>query len=502
MIEMLAEKPLPWHALLEKQVLFSDDNDWTYNYMGESYGMASIRATEQVVHAMGQWRRKAERPETMRDIGTVNMRIGFNDTLFVNDIDGIISRQGIYLTYQHKNKMLMLARPNPAVIAQRAGEHRRRVQDIETIPARPVRSVQVSAAFFNYEAPEPSWEIWVDDRKIDALPFTAAQNAVVTIRDGVSYIALRVLPTDDRGREVELSLEPGRQMIAYGVNIQPALVVNAYIANRGADGELSAGEIESLATARTGFALEMGDEAEWGGFDAFRAHALASELSGDKDGDRYAVVYKSGGETLEAAMGPNDAPFFLVDGVDPYAYAKENALWQDTPLAQIGRGRLEKGGAVVERDEQEHPVVMMLQTFPGQNRYVAVNPVPQYQFFRFTEPGGLSMLADGALSMGFFSIRDSSEVEIEYHPFSTHRDRIRMMSLAGSNDDGEGWPASAIFINGAAAKPTVRLNGEDVTGLLKPFRHADEDGWLVAVDGNFPPDGEIARRLSDADPRR
>jgi len=196
-------------------------------------------------------------------------------------------------------------------------------------------------------------------------------------------------------------------------------------------------------------------------------------------------------------MESDNSPFFRVDGVDPYAYAAENALWQDTPLSQVGRARLAKGGAVVERAEQEHPVVMMLQTFPKQNRYVAVNPVPNCQFFRFAEPGGVSISADGALSMGFFSIRNSNEVEIDYYPFSNTRDTIPA-SPAG----GKGWAASAIFIAGAAAKPSVTLNKEDVTGRLKAFRHDNVDGWLVAVDGDLPADDEIARRLSDADPRR
>jgi hypothetical protein len=493
MVEMLAEKPLPWYGLLQKKVVA--DGDWTYNYMGESYGMASIRATGQRIFFMGQWRRAPERPNTMRDIGTVDMRIGFNDTQWGNDGDGILSDQGTYRVFQNRNKVLMLAHPRPDIIARQAGEHRRRIQEIETIPAQPVRSVQIAAAFFNYEDPEPSWEIYVNDRRIDALPATAGANDVITIRDGVSYIALRALPTDDRGRDVELSLIPGVQQIAYNVNFQPALVVNAYIARRGEGQALSAEEIQNLGTARTGFALEMGDEAEWGGFEAFRAHALASEISGGKDGDRYSIVWRSGDETLEASMeGDHNIPSFLIDGVNPYAYAEENHLWQDSTLSQLGRGRLEKGGAAVERSER--PVVMMLQTFPKQNRFVAVNPVPDYQYFRFTEPGGLSLRADGGLSMGFFSVLDSREVEIDYHPFTSHRDRI-LESPKGT----PGQPASAVFIAGSTARPTVKLNGADVTDRLKSFRHADEDGWLVAIDGDFPSDDEIARRLSEADPR-
>jgi hypothetical protein len=45
-------------------------------------------------------------------------------------------------------------------------------------------------------------------------------------------------------------------------------------------------------------------------------------------------------------------------GTDPAAIAKEQGLWQDTMLSQMGKGRLAKAGAVIERTGPTHQVLM------------------------------------------------------------------------------------------------------------------------------------------------
>ena len=213
--ELIDEKPLPWSALLEKE------GDPVCTYFGVNYGLTSIRQKPQRIHVLGQWRRKAELPTSMRDIGTLDMRIGFNQTRIANDGSGVISEQGHYRTYQHGNKLIMLARPNAAFLTQQ----------------KEIKSLQCTAALFNFEAPAPTWKIFVDDRKIAALPATAKYGQVITVHDGVTYLALRPLPTDDLGRDAEITLEPGvAQEPAYhgGTRIQPALLINAYLYKKGA----------------------------------------------------------------------------------------------------------------------------------------------------------------------------------------------------------------------------------------------------------------------------
>jgi hypothetical protein len=204
----------------------------------------------------------------MRDIGTLDMRVGFNQTQIANDGSGVISEQGAYRTFQDGNRLIMLAKPKPQVIQQMAAEHQygNRKQ-----PAQEIKSVQCTAALFSYEQPQPTWQIFVGDKKIDSLPATAKLGQAIVIRDGVSYLAIRPLPTTDVGRDAEVTLEAGQpQMEAYheAVNVQPALFVNAYFYKK--DAPIGADALKQLENAYGGFVVEMGDEAEYGSFEKFR----------------------------------------------------------------------------------------------------------------------------------------------------------------------------------------------------------------------------------------
>jgi hypothetical protein len=457
--ELLDDKPLPWFSLAEKKVVA--DGDWVSTYFGVNYGLSSIRLTPQRIHVLGQWRRAAALPQSMRDLGTLDLRLGVNQTQIAEDGAGVISEQGHYRTYQQGNKLIMLARPNVGFLGQK----------------KDIKSIQCTAALFNFEAPAPTWGIFVDGMKVDALPATAKYGQVITVHDGVSYLALRPLPTDDLGREVEISLEPGvPQEPAYhgGTRIQPALVINAYLYKK--DAVLGADALTGLDGARTGFLVEMGDETEYGSFAKFQAHVRSAKLTGDKAG----VTYRSGQDTLVANW---DA--FTVNGIDPYAYAKAKQLWQDTTLTQMGRGRLEKSGAVIEREASW--ANMFLQTFPKQKIYVAMNLLPNYLSFRFREPGGMQIVADGALSMGRWAVTDSRAIDLKYHAFG-----------GDYLPKEKGTAATVLFITGAKAKPQVTLNDKDVTGTLKAWTQDGATGWLVSLTGTFPTDEVIATRLRAA----
>ena len=479
--EMIDEKPLPWSSLVEKKLVA--DGDWVSTYFGVNYGLTSIRLTPQRIHALAQWRRKAELPSSMRDIGTLDLRIGFNQPQIGNDGPGTISEQGKYRTYQHCNKLVMLARPQPGVIARQAAEHQ---FGQRKLPAQEIRSVQCTAALFNYEQPKPTWEIFVDGRKVHALPVTAKFGQVITVHDGVSYLAIRPLPTDDLGRDTEIGLDAGRpQTEAYheGFNIQPALLINAYLYKK--DAAVGADALEQLEKAQTGFVVEMGDAAEHGSFEKFQAHVRKAKLGGDKG----EVSYQSDKDTLTASW---DA--FTVNGKDPCTYMKENVLWQDTPLSQMGQRRLEKNGAVVERGTRHGELAMFLHTFPKQKIYVATNPLPNYLDYSFREPGGVTIVADGACSMGRWAVKDSREIDIKYHAFGgDYLPKEKDVALA-----------SLLFITGDRTadrgKPQVTLNGEDVTAALKRWNQDGADGWLVSLTGAFPKDEEITVRLQAANP--
>ena len=453
--EMVDEKPLPWSAVLEKE------GDAIVTYFGVNYGLASIRTKPQRLHVLGHWRRKAELPKSMRDIGTLDMRVGFNQTQIANDGSGVISEEGVYRTFQDGNRLIMLAKPKPQVIQQTAAEHQygNRKQ-----PAQEIKSVQCTAALFSYEQPQPTWQIFVGDKRIDSLPATAKFGQVITVRDGVSYIALRALPTTDVGRDAEVTLEAGQpQMQAYheAVNVQPALLINAYFYKK--DAPISADALKQLEGGLGGFVVEMGDEAEYGSFEKFRQHIQKGKLdAADKN-----LTYVSGSDTLKASW---DA--FTVNGKDPVAGFRERHLWQDTSLSQMGRKGLEKNGAVLDRGPLHPELNMLLQTFPKQKIYVATNMLPNYLVYSFREPGGVKIVADGACSMGRWAVKDSREIDIRYTPFG---------GVYREGAEKEGAVASTLFVSGMKQKPKVMLNGKDVTAGLKALKQDGTDGWLIQL---------------------
>jgi hypothetical protein len=318
----------------------------------------------------------------------------------------------------------------------------------------------------------------VDGRKVDALPATAKFGQVVTIHDGVSYLAIRPLPTDDLGRDAEITLEPGvPQEPAHhsNVRIQPALLVNAHLYKK--DSVIGAAAMKKLDGAQTGLVVEMGDEREYGSLAKFHELIHRAKLNGDK----LAVNYETGDDTLAASWDS-----FTVNGHAPYAYAKEQQLWQDTTLTQMGRSRLEKNGAVVERGTRHPELNMFLQTFPKQKIYVAMNLLPNYIDYSFREPGGVQIVADGACSMGRWAVKDSREIDIKYHAFG-----------GKYGPEVKDTSATLLFVTGAKGKPQVTLNGREVTAALKPWKQGDEDGWLVSLTGTLPKDEDIAARLAE-----
>jgi hypothetical protein len=314
----------------------------------------------------------------------------------------------------------------------------------------------------------PRWDIFVDDARVAALPVTARYGQVVVVHDGVTYLAIRPLPTDDRGRGVDVTLEAGVAQASASYrdcSIRPALLVNAYLYKK--DTDLDGGTLAELDGAQTGFVVEMGDEMEYGSFEKFQAHIRETRLSVDKDG----ATYQTGPDTVVASWEA-----FTVNGKDPYAYAKAQGLWQDTTLSQMGQARLEKNGAVIEREKSG--VSMILQTFPKQKIYVAMNLLPHYQQYRFREPGGVQIVADGACSMGRWAVKESREIDIKYQAFGGEY---------APKDPAKA--ATVLLITGTKGKPQVSLNGKEAP--LKPWK----DGWLVSLTGAMPKQEDLAARL-------
>ncbi len=460
--ELVDEKPLPFSLMVEKE------GDPVCTYFGENYGLSCIRQKAQRIHALGHWRRKAELPKSMSDIGTLEMRIGFNKTTIANDAEGVITQQGFYRCYQQANRFIMLAKPNPNTIKEMAGNWKR---GNFNHPAEDITSVQCSTALFNFEKPSLTWKIYVDEKPVTSLPVSAKCGQVITIHDGVSYLALRPLPTDDLGRDADITLEEGNSQIQpyhEQTNIKPALFVHANFYRKSQ--AISADVLKQLENAKSGFVLEMGDEKEYGSFAKFQAKALKAKLATGKNGE---VTYSTGDDTLVASWES-----FTVNGKDPCAILKEKNLCQDTSLTQMGRGRLEKNGALIERGKSHPELNLFLQTFPKQKIYVAMNLLPNYLDYTFKEPGGVKIAADGRLSMCRFAVKHAQEIDVTYHAFG---------GVYAPKDPAEA--ATVLLITGMKGKPLVTLNGKGAE--LKKWK----DGWLLALTDAFLKDEEIATRL-------
>jgi hypothetical protein len=490
--EWVDDKPLPFSTRVEKA------GDLVTTWFGRDGGLTSVRQLPQRIHVLGHWRRRPEPPESMRDVGTFDIRVGFNQTQIGDDDAGVITRQGEYRIGQHENRLVLLARPRPQLIGKLAkeypfGDPRNRYRG--RLPPQEITSVQCSVALFNYSKPAPTWEIFVDDRRVESLPATAAADEWITIRDGVSYLAFRPLPTFDVGRDAAVTLEAGRpQVEAYHENvlIQPALFIHANFYRRAAP--IPAADLERLAGTHAGFIVELGDESRDGSFAKFQARVRGARVAAGPDAaGGYAASYSSGAETLAvawpaAADKGKPAPFsFTVDGVDPWAAFQAAALWQDTTLSQLGKGRrLEKAGAVVEREPVTGKNPMLVQVFPRQGVEVCTNPVPGWKAFRFTTSGGVRVVPDGKFSMGRIAVAKDGTLDVRHHGFELDPP---FMPPATER-------ATCLFVTGLKAEPRVVRDGVPLEHGVRPATIAGTRGWLVPLGERLPPEADIPARLA------
>jgi len=342
--------------------------------------------------------------------------------------DGVITAQGTYRTYQFDNKLIMLAKPAPKVISERAKEF---PFGQRKLPAQEIKSVQCTAALFNFEDTVAEWEIFVDDKRLESLPATAKSGQVITIRDGVIYLAIHPLPTDDLGRNADNTLEAGQPQSNHEfTNIQPALLIHSNFYRK--DAVISQDALAKLKDASYGFIVEMGDEKEYGSFEKFQTRIREAKLSGNKGDEDY------------------------------------------------------QSGAVVQRGNLYPELPLLLQTFPKQKIYIAANILPDYLPYNFREPGVVKIVAAGICSMSRWPVKDSREIDIKYTPFGNQY---------RSEPEKKHPLASLLFVSGTKEKPKVTLNEKDITGDMKARKQGDAEGWLVPLGQGFPKDDEISERL-------
>ena len=443
-------------------------------YLGRNFGLASNDQGGRI-QCVAQWRHAESPAERMEDIATLDLHCGINETRWANDGPGWLTQVGSISAFQQGRRLLAITSPRctPQGPMDRSAEG--------------VRSFQTAVGIFDYHQPR-TWELWVDDQRVEQLPIVCRQGSSITIRDGVVFVAIIPLTVDDCGRDAEVVISEGSPQRFHhygaprGAEVCAAVVIDSFWLRREESVEPGdAATWDHLAHAAGGFAIELADAAEHGGdFVAFRRRHAAAMLSLELDRTTWiaSACWTLDGVTLEAAScifaadpahperktGASGLVRRLVEGRDPYA---ETRIERDTPYCQQGMGRLEKNGAQLEAEPGRKAFLL---TEPVAGVYCGWNPLPDLSAWRLTAPGGLGVIADGRIGLARVILRPATgQVEIE-HAFRP----------GAPLDRSE---ARTFVILGSEQQPLVSLNSED----LQPVRFLYEGApaWAVSIAGRM-----------------
>ncbi|MCG3147219.1 MAG: hypothetical protein PCFJNLEI_00657 [Verrucomicrobiae bacterium] len=457
---MVDDKPLPYEMTVNYKMWgkYAQTPLWRRTYLGNHYGLAclDVAVQNETVPAMAQWRRTPAPVTKSEELGTLIVRYGINDTELLDSIfrgstsrnpNGYVGAQGGHtVALQHHNKLILLTSP---------------YDQLQAIYGRPIPkdifSLQTTIGLFNFQ-PNPSWEMYFDEKRVAEFPAAGKIGQRITIRDGVSYIGLIPIPGTDLGRNQDVVIKPGGAPVEMqgGGKIAPTLLIEAY--NFKADQPMNTNSInwKAVDQAYGGFVIEMGDATEYKDFADFQKHIRETklELRWDAAAATLHLVYRSAGDTLELGYRPEYAGNwdrqFPTDQVFPYR--RVNGAWpylpegidRDSTLTQQGRaGRLEKNGAVLTSAPGK---MMYIQTDPKSGTYAALNPFPDPAPWVFSVPGGVSIEADGLVSMTRALVRPGeNRFQVDY---------------AVRADQHDETMATAMLLFGLQNEPIVEFNGQ------------------------------------------
>jgi hypothetical protein len=418
-------------------------------YLAGHYGLASNNRGDGRIAFMGQWRRDAKQATSFKDIVTMDVRYGINQTRWANDVPGWIAPIGKMVSVQHKNKMVVLMSPWPADYIK------------NVIKKDGLKSLQASIGLFNFHEPSPTWQIFIDGQKVAGLPIKARQGQKITIHDGVAYLAVIPLPGTDLGRQDEVVLREGDwqhfENDPKKQGYQATLVIDSYNLQT-ASATKDVANWDPIDKSHAGFVVEMGDQTEWGSFEKFQQHidqaSVTTAYDAEKDVDQ--VTFKSGGDTLELGAytkaesgAPGLIAFQRVNGQD--ATMAEGIDRDTTWTQQSRRGRAEKNGATLTLDAGR---LAYLVTEPTLGAYAGFSPLSDLTRYTLTTPGDIRVEADGQVGLCRVVVKPKlNEVDIDYG------------WKPGQSPTPE--TAKAFLISGCKRVPMVKLNGQPVQAALR-----------------------------------
>jgi len=478
---MVDEKPLPFY-------ITNSYKQWggyaatplqRRAYMGVNYGVASQDVVRnETVPFMAQWRREAKQVTTAGELGTLIGRYGINKTNLLDSLyhgttqsnaNGSVHTYGSY-TYamQHQNKLLVFTSPNKGL---KADEYP------GTFPAE-VKSLQTTLGLMNFQD-KPTWEIRVDGQPVTAYPVRVRAGQQIAIRDGVTYLGITPLPSTDLGRaeEVLITNETGPEVLMQGGGkAKPALLIEQYNFKSDAPMPKARQDSDEVALAYGGFAIELGDEKEYGSFDRFLAHLRAAKLDAQWDANAkvLGVTWRTGDDTIECGFKPEyqggrtDAcfPYRRVNGA--YAYLPPGVERDSTLTAMSRLGRIEKNGAVLTNEPGR---MGYLQTEPNTGTYAGHNPLPDATLWSLEAPGGVKVGADGRLGLARVVVRP--------------RENRLWVDYAAKAEQNSTDMATALVVFGLKGQPGVTRNGFRVTDAV-PMTVDGTPAWVIPLTEGMP----------------
>ncbi|MBM4033096.1 MAG: hypothetical protein FJ291_15115, partial [Planctomycetes bacterium] len=484
---MVDEKPLPYEMTVTQKDWghFAQTPLWKRCYLGKHYGLASTDVGRfGSVPVLAQWQRTKTPVEKLQEVGTLLVRYGMNTTKLLTQHGGVVPMQGGSLvTLQHRNKMVLLSSP-----LHRLGE-----KDKEPPEAK---SLQTTVALFTFEA-TPTWELYVDGERVEKLPVAVKAGQRITLKDGVSFVAIIPLPSTDLGRDAEvvISADGVEEELQGGGKAKPTLLIQQFNYKSATPLAKAGLSWETIDQAYGGFVIEVSDASEQS-FRSFQRHLRRIETTTRWDAEKKLVhvLHKSGGDTFEFGYRPEYQVYFdkgvptdqcfpyrVVNGKWPYL---AKGLDRDSTLTQQGTtGRLEKNGVVLTCEPGR---MAYLQTEPITKTYAGFNPLPSPTLWSLSVPGGMTITADGRVGMLRVIVRPKEgKLWVDY---------------ATKADQNAPDMASALAMTGSRRFPEVRLNGELVEPRCLDAMVDRKTTWYIPLDGKTlaPRVQERLRRAKDA----
>jgi hypothetical protein len=170
---------------------------WRRVWLGRWHGLASADIRGATVDLMAQWVRAPQKSTRMEDLGTLTARYLANKPDLVTTSEGTVNDPGLLLTFQSRNRAIVFAKP-----------HNNHQWFLAAIGKDGVSQLATLIGLWSF-AGAKDWEIFVDERKIDAFPYRLKSDQRILVRDGVSYLAILPLPARDLGRDVEIEIGHG-----------------------------------------------------------------------------------------------------------------------------------------------------------------------------------------------------------------------------------------------------------------------------------------------------